>query len=230
VAEIDLDGRIDELVEFYKTERDRVISVSLSQIEAPLKANAQLSRLVHSSKSRLKDPDHLRDKLERRKGKLAKEGKEFDVTQENLLTSITDLAGIRLLHLYTRQLPSIDSTLRDVFAENRYELVEPPFARIWDNDLAALFTDWGFEVQHSENYTSVHYVISTASKTVVTCEIQVRTLSEELWGEVDHAINYPHQSPRLACREQLRALARITSSATRLVDSIMMTHEEDPIT
>lgn len=230
MAEIDVDGQIQELVEFYKSERDRVISVSLSQIEAPLKGSARLSELIHSSKSRLKDPDHLRDKLRRRNAKLAKEGRAFDITQENLLTSITDLAGIRLLHLYTKQLPDIDAALREVFTENRYDLAEQQFARIWDNDLAEQFREWGFEVQHSENYTSVHYVINTASKTVVTCEIQVRTLSEELWGEVDHAINYPHQSPRLACREQLRALARVTSSATRLVDSIMMTHEEHPIT
>ena len=33
-------------------------------------------------------------------------------------------------------------------------------------------------------YTSVHYVIGSASRTTVTCEIQVRTLMEEVWGEV----------------------------------------------
>jgi ppGpp synthetase/RelA/SpoT-type nucleotidyltranferase len=46
---------------------------------------------------------------------------------------------------------------------------------------------------------------------------------EEVWGEVDHAINYPHRNESVACREQIRALARSTSSATRLVDSIFAT-------
>lgn len=46
---------------------------------------------------------------------------------------------------------------------------------------------------------------------------------EEVWGEVDHSINYPHKSDSVACREQIRALARATSSATRLVDSIFAT-------
>ena len=41
-------------------------------------------------------------------------------------------------------------------------------------------------------YTSVHYVIESNSRTRITCEVQVRTLSEEVWGEVDHKINYPH--------------------------------------
>ena len=31
-------------------------------------------------------------------------------------------------------------------------------------------------------YTSVHYVVSSKSRTKVTCEIQVRTLMEEVWG------------------------------------------------
>ena len=76
-------------------------------------------------------------------------------------------------------------------------------------------------------YTSVHYVVSSASRTKITCEIQVRTLMEEVWGEVDHAINYPDPSELLSCREQLKVLARVTSSATRLVDSIFAVVEED---
>ena len=58
-------------------------------------------------------------------------------------------------------------------------------------------------------------------------ELQVRTLAEELWGEVDHKINYPHPSDRSSCREQIKVLARITSSCTRLVDSIFHSHQED---
>jgi hypothetical protein len=49
---------------------------------------------------------------------------------------------------------------------------------------------------------------------------------EEVWGEVDHSINYPHPAKSVACREQIRALARATSSATRLVDSIFATVED----
>ena len=69
-------------------------------------------------------------------------------------------------------------------------------------------------------YTSVHYVIEPNSRTKSTGEIQVRTLAEEIWGEVDHTINYPKKSSILPCREQIKVLARVTSSCTRLVDSI----------
>lgn len=75
-------------------------------------------------------------------------------------------------------------------------------------------------------YTSVHYVIGSASRTTVTAEIQVRTLMEEVWGEVDHTMNYPHPVESVACREQLKVLARVTSSASRLVDSIFATVDD----
>jgi ppGpp synthetase/RelA/SpoT-type nucleotidyltranferase len=60
----------------------------------------------------------------------------------------------------------------------------------------------------------------------MTAEIQVRTLMEEVWGEVDHTMNYPYPVESLACREQLKVLARVTSSASRLVDSIFATVAE----
>ena len=60
----------------------------------------------------------------------------------------------------------------------------------------------------------------------ITCEVQVRTLMEEVWGEVDHKLNYPVPTQILALKEQLKVLARVTSSASRLVDSIFLTHED----
>lgn len=57
----------------------------------------------------------------------------------------------------------------------------------------------------------------------MTCELQVRTLAEEIWGEVDHRVNYPHPAESVACRQQIRALARSTSAAGRLVDAIFAT-------
>jgi ppGpp synthetase/RelA/SpoT-type nucleotidyltranferase len=63
-------------------------------------------------------------------------------------------------------------------------------------------------------------------KTKYTCEIQVRTLMEEVWGQVDHTLNYPHRTQHLGCREQLAALARATSSCTRLVDSIFRSYDD----
>ncbi|MGH9905928.1 MAG: hypothetical protein ACRD8U_10160 [Pyrinomonadaceae bacterium] len=60
----------------------------------------------------------------------------------------------------------------------------------------------------------------------VTYEIQVRTLADEIWGEIDHKINYPYPHDSLSCREQIKALARVASSCSRLVDSIVASHQD----
>lgn len=53
--------------------------------------------MSHSIKARLKDPEHLRNKLKRKfeKGIMA--------TEDTLFHKVTDLVGVRVLHLYQDQ-------------------------------------------------------------------------------------------------------------------------------
>jgi ppGpp synthetase/RelA/SpoT-type nucleotidyltranferase len=217
---------IDRLVRVYESSRRRV-SLFLEQLTAALSDSSTLSPYIHSIKTRLKDSKSLRDKLRRKLSECKEEKSPFGITVENLLVRINDLAGIRILHLYPRQIKQIDEAIREIIHEQQYELIEGPFARTWDDESREFFKSCGIKTQDSPSlYTSVHYVVGSASRTKVTCEIQVRTLMEEVWGEVDHSMNYPHSTDSLACREQLKVLARVTSSATRLVDSIFLTLED----
>src|SRR5207244_6540861 len=75
-------------------------------------------------------------------------------------------------------------------------------------------------------YTSVHYTIKQNSTNRRVCELQVRTLAEEVWGEISHKINYPHETDSVACKEQLKVLARLVSGCSRLVDSIVASYED----
>jgi putative GTP pyrophosphokinase len=203
------------------------ISVFHDQLMVALEGSAALAKSIHSMRSRLKDPAHLADKLQRKIRECKLKKKPFSIKPENLLVKVNDLVGFRLLHLYTRQFTAIDAALREIFEEGKYQLIEGPFARTWDDESRQFFQDCNVKTQDSPSmYTSVHYVIGSASKTTVTAEIQVRTLSEEVWGEVDHTINYPHPIDNVACREQLKVLARVTSSASRLVDSIFATVDD----
>jgi putative GTP pyrophosphokinase len=222
----DASNPIDEILLAYDGNL-KTITVFRDQLLTALDGSEALMSTIHSIRSRIKDREHLRDKLVRKMGEAQEKQEEFGITPDNLLVAINDLAGVRLLHLYTRQIRDIDSALRALFEEYKYELVEAPFARTWDDESRTFFQECGFQTQSSPSlYTSVHYVVGSASRTRVTCEIQVRTLSEEVWGEVDHALNYPHPCDVLACREQLKVLARATSTATRLVDSIFLTQED----
>jgi putative GTP pyrophosphokinase len=217
---------IEEILSAYDADVGHV-ELFRDQLLVALDSSDKLAHHIHSIRTRIKDRDHLREKLGRKIAACEEEGEPFEVTPQNLLTTINDLAGVRILHLYTRQIRDIDEVLREIFVEQRYELREGPFARTWDDESREYFRACGIDTQDSPTlYTSVHYVIGSASRTTVTCEIQVRTLSEEVWGEVEHAINYPTPTDILTCGEQLKVLARVTSSATRLVDSIFLAHED----
>lgn len=203
-----------------------LVSGFLNAVLGHIGESKALNGLIHSIKNRIKDPEHLRDKLRRKADDAYRLRKPFAITPDNLFKKVTDLAGIRILHLHTKQFAQIDYELRSIFDEQKFSLIEGPFARTWDDEYREFFSKLGVEPQKSPTmYTSVHYVIASGSLRTVTCEIQVRTLMEEVWGEVDHMINYPHPTSELPCREQIRALARATSSATRLVDSIFATVE-----
>jgi ppGpp synthetase/RelA/SpoT-type nucleotidyltranferase len=189
--------------------------------------NDQLPLLIHSIKARVKHPDHLRDKLLRKLNRSYDQKVDFDISTENLFEKINDLAGIRLLHLHTSQISDIDRWIRHLLDQEMYVIVQGPFARTWDDEYREFFTKAGIQPETSQSlYTSVHYVVQPTRKAACTAEIQVRTLAEELWGEVDHSINYPYQTESLACQEELKVLARITSSCTRLVDAIFKSRDE----
>lgn len=217
---------IDSLVSHYLEKQPLFISL-LNQLTSHVATSKVLSELTHSVKGRLKDSEHLRAKLIR-KGLEAKAlGEKFPYTRENLFQKINDLVGFRILHLHTKQIEAINRELTAIFDENKWLKLEGPSARTWDNESKKYFQDVGIETVDSISmYTSVHYVVQPNSKSQLTCEIQVRTLMEEVWGEVDHKINYPAKSNSLSCREQIKVLARVTSSCSRLVDSIFLANTQ----
>lgn len=218
---------VNRLVNHY-SENEALIATMLKQLSDALLGSKQLMANVHSTKSRIKDTGHLKGKLIRKLLEAKKKGSKLDISEKNLFSKVNDLAGFRILHLHSEQIVAIDRELRKVFAEYRYRLFEKPKARTWDDEYREFFRGIGIRpVASPKMYTSVHYVVESFSETKLTCEIQVRTLAEELWGEVDHSMNYPKESPVAACREQIKVLARVTSSCSRLVDSIYRSSKPD---
>lgn len=178
--------------------------------------------IIHSHKSRIKDTDHLRNKIIRK----CAEGRLTDVS--NLFTEITDLAGVRILHLYQENFGEIDAVIRKKVDDGDWHFGEQPRAYTWDPEVVEYFK--GFDLAVSEkpsSYTSVHYLIKPRLESRVCCELQVRTLFEEIWGEVDHQINYPKPTSSLACSEQLKVLSKIVGAGSRLLDGLRRVHMED---
>lgn len=213
---------IDSLVRLYEEKQD-VFAMALHSLHGYITLSKGLEPLIHTVKYRLKEPSHLKDKLERKLKEAKNEKKQFDINKDNLFLKINDLAGFRIIHLHTRQVEEINLQVKQILKSQQWEVLEGPEAKTWDDESEIYFQSIGFDTVSNHNmYTSVHYVIKPSP--TITCELQIRTLMEEVWGEVDHKINYPHKTDNLSCREQIKVLARSTSSCSRLVDCIFSTH------
>ena len=99
---------IDNLIELYEQHKfmyerflDNVHSFFLHEPSL----NQPPLPVIHSLKWRLKDPEHLRDKLQRK----LESGDE--INEQNLFEKITDFAGIRVLHLYQNQFVIIHTAI-----------------------------------------------------------------------------------------------------------------------
>jgi ppGpp synthetase/RelA/SpoT-type nucleotidyltranferase len=182
----------------------------------------QSPQVVHSAKSRMKDLQHLREKIQR------KSSTEDPITPENIFDRITDIAGVRVLHLYQAQFTQIHRAINQKLDNQDWMLYEAPKAYTWDPESQSFFENQGLDVEVKESlYTSVHYVIKPRKDSPVSCEIQVRTLLEEVWGEIDHLVNYPEPTDSVVCREQIGVLARLVGAGSRLADSICRVYSDE---
>ncbi|MYB92805.1 RelA/SpoT domain-containing protein [Candidatus Poribacteria bacterium] len=182
----------------------------------------QSPQVVHSVKSRIKDLQHVREKIQR------KSSTEDPITPENIFDRVTDLAGVRVLHLYQAQFTQIHHAVTQKLDSQDWILYEEPKAYTWDPESRGFFENQGLNVEVKESlYTSVHYVIKPREDSPVSCEIQVRTLFEEVWGEIDHLVNYPEPTDNITCREQIGVLARLVGAGSRLADSICRAYTDE---
>lgn len=215
---------IDKLVDLYKS-KIHLYETFSKNLFAMFSEHTLLKPFIHSLKYRVKDPDHLRNKIRRKFLEVNSLGEAFELNEGNLFDKIKDLAGVRILHLHTEQIVEIDKALKFILNEQKFPILEGPVANTWDLEYENFYKSLGMEISPRQSlYTSVHYLTKAGND--VIAEIQIRTLLEEVWGEVSHKINYPEKTKSISCQEQIKVLARVTSSGTRLVDSIFKSHHE----
>jgi ppGpp synthetase/RelA/SpoT-type nucleotidyltranferase len=142
---------------------------------------------VHSLKLRIKDPAHLVEKIIRKR--LERPGRA--ITAQNYARYVTDLIGVRALHLFKADWKQIHDVITTT-----WELNEQPVANVRRGDPDEGFREAGCRIkQHPAGYRSVHYIVRhQPARETQTVEVQVRTIFEEGWSEIDHRIRYPHNT------------------------------------
>jgi putative GTP pyrophosphokinase len=213
---------------FLHPDRQNLLSQSARNLMSALRDDPTLGPYIHFIKYRVKSADSLKGKLVNKARARRAEHKAPNITAANLFTKIGDLAAVRILHLHTEQIGPMAKAIDKVFDQHSYKVKEGPTAIVWDQEYRELYKSFGIASQtRNSMYTSVHYVVQATTKPPILVELQVRTLMEEVWGEVDHRVRYKDPTVKRACKDQLHVLARMTSGCTRLVDSIFKSSDED---
>ncbi len=215
---------VDQVIQLYIGEKhlfERFMNAVVDTFRLEPGLNKYGNPIIYTIKNRLKDVDHLRDKIER------KWDNEYPLVPNNFFERVTDLAGVRVLHLYQDQFPYLHNLIQKQLSNGDWFLHEKPVAYSWDPESSNFFQRFELESKVKDSYyTSIHYVVKPKEDSKICCEIQIRTLFEEIWGEIDHTINYPKPTENKSCKEQLRVLSKLVSTGTRLADSIFRTHKE----
>jgi ppGpp synthetase/RelA/SpoT-type nucleotidyltranferase len=172
---------------------------------------------IHSVKSRVKDPEHLIEKVIRKtKDRKKKHGEDFQFSVKNYKEEVTDLIGVRAIHIFKEDWESIHS-----FITNTWRIVEIT-ANVREGDDTQRFEELNIQI-HSRpsGYRSVHYLVeSFPTNQKVIAEVQVRTIFEEGYGEIDHQLRYSHQQIPEVLALNLLLLNRIVGSADEMASLV----------
>lgn len=167
---------------------------------------------VHSVRYRVKDAEHVVEKIIRQRIN----DPQQVITIENYKHELTDLIGLRALHLFKEEWLSIHKLITST-----WDLKEKPTAFYRSGDSVEYnkrFEEYGCEIkEHPHGYRSVHYIVETKlAKKTILAQIQVRTIFEEAWSEIDHKIRYPYDQDNPVFSQLLLLLNRLAGSADEM--------------
>ncbi|EQB86021.1 hypothetical protein M918_16370 [Clostridium sp. BL8] len=172
---------------------------------------------IHSVKSRVKDSEHLIEKIIRKTASRKETyGIDFQFTPENYKDQITDLIGVRAIHIFKEDWEDIHN-----FISNTWKVIEIT-ANVREGDDTGRFEELDIEINSRKTgYRSVHYLIeSFPTNQRVIAEIQVRTIFEEGYGEIDHQLRYTRDEIPEVLALNLLLLNRIAGSSDEMASVI----------
>lgn len=204
---------------------------------------------IYHISSRIKDPERLIRKIVNRIYKRRKQ--YFTIDSDNYYKIVTDLMGVKLVYCFPDEWMEIDNMLYNLFYQGDEQYVsdycgeyvcnpsvpfmieKPVIYYPPDEDISI------YKIQEEKKgrslyryepmraYKAVHYLINFNG---IYTEIQVKSMSDDLWGMVDHDLVYKQETSELK-DELLEAseLLRILLSASDAVCMYMKEKDRNNI-
>jgi len=151
---------------------------------------------LYTIKHRVKDENRLIDKIDERNRSRRKGDSPIDAT--NYQERIEDLLGIRIVCLRLSDVEKVEEYLESLRDEGKLVFVRKPQKKqtfVLPVDPGELLPE-GVDLQYS-GYSSIHYLVKLGRSleaapdiASLRAEIQLRTIFEEAWGELDHKYRY----------------------------------------
>ena len=184
---------------------------------------------VQRAMTRVKRPESVLDKIFRKP-----ESFPNGLAQDSA-TRMHDALGGRVITYFLSGFPMID---RELHSHPALEIVaeDPPVAYLDPHLLSRLGMNHLSLGHKDSGYASIHYIVKVRTPTLepsqYPCvEIQVRTLAEDIWGEVEHLLGYkPDKRTSFAVRKQFQIigsqLAAIDEHFNFLYEELLRFQEE----
>jgi len=158
--------------------------------------NLQAYNPIEHVKSRLKSPESIAGKLERR-GRI--------LTAASAVENLTDIAGIRCICSYAKDI----KYLADVFMR------QPDIRVIEEKDYVSEPKPTGYRSFHLIMEVPIYLTNSTARLPV---EVQIRTQAMDFWASLEHKVRYKYndQIPEALSRELIECANKIQELDDRM--------------
>lgn len=163
---------------------------------------------VKTTYSRIKRPEQVVDKILRQPHKFT-----AGLSPESFAL-MEDTIGFRSIVYLLSHLPLIDRELRSMKAFE-VSTESPPVAYLGDHQPELLSLDHLIQWKKQSGYCSVHYTLRLADDSLPEpqrpwFELQVRTLTMELWSTMEHHLGYkPAQGTHIAAKRQFKLLSKM---------------------
>ena len=151
---------------------------------------------LHTITYRIKDKERLLEKIDEENKQLKED--EVPITRKNFKERIGDLLGIRLICLRLSDIDTLKAYLELLADENILRFIQKP-----DHKRSFILpVDPGEKIPEGLNlrysgYSSIHFQVELAQNAEgadefkgIQIELQLRTILEEAWGEIDHKYRY----------------------------------------
>lgn len=146
--------------------------------------------LIDHTKTRIKEPDSLIKKMQR---------KEYEITYENLIRNINDIAGIRVVCQFKN----------DIFVIKKLIQKIPGVRTIKEKDYV--------NNPKKSGYSSYHLIVEVPINLVekiiyVKVEVQIRTAVMDFWANVEHKVKYkPEKDISTSISKELISCAKMAN-------------------